>query len=73
MYCREESDVVVVVLVVAVRDPESETAVVFPANYDREEMFERAAEEGSLQTYLRKLNRQAVVFSHDDPSAFRPG
>jgi hypothetical protein len=73
VYCREEGDVVL--LVVAVRDPESETAVVFPAYYDREEAeetFERAAEEGSFRTYLRKLNREAIVFSHDDPSIFEP-
>lgn len=73
VYSREEGDVVL--LAVAMRDPEDETAVVFPAYYDREEAeetFDRATEEGSFRTYLRKLSGETVVFSHDDPSIFRP-
>lgn len=73
VYAREEGDVVL--LVVVMRDPEDETVVVFPAYYDREETeetFERATEEGSFRTYLRKLDGETVVFSYDDPSIFRP-
>lgn len=73
VYCREEAEVVL--LVVVMQDPEARKAVVFPAYYGREgaeQLFERANEEGSLQTYLRKLNGDMVVVSHDDPDIFRP-
>jgi hypothetical protein len=73
VYCREETEVVL--LVVVMQDPESRKAVVFPAYYgreDEEELFERASKEGELNTYLRKLNGEMVVFAHDDPDIFRP-
>lgn len=73
VYCREEGEVAL--LVVVMRDPDTERAVVFPAYYgieDAEELFERASEEGRLNTYLRKLNGEMVVFGHDDPDIFRP-
>ncbi|MDL5362101.1 hypothetical protein [Halalkalicoccus sp. NIPERK01] len=73
VYCREEGEVVL--LVVVMRDPDAEKVVVFPAYYGRAEsegVFERAREEGELNTYLRKLNGETVVFSHDDPAIFRP-
>lgn len=73
VYCRKEDETVL--LAVVVRDSDNEAAVVFPAYYDREEsepMFERASDEGKLRTYLRKLNGEMVVFSHDDPAIFRP-
>jgi hypothetical protein len=73
VYSREERGVVL--LVVAVLDPDAEVAVAFPAYYDREDgatdaMFDRASEEGSLATYLRRLDGETVVFSHEDPSIF---
>ncbi|MEM4781588.1 MAG: hypothetical protein QXG03_08530 [Halalkalicoccus sp.] len=73
VYCREETEVVL--LVVVMQDEGAEKAVVFPAYYgieDAEGLFERAREEGQLNTYLRKLNGESVVFSHDDPEIFRP-
>jgi hypothetical protein len=35
-------------------------------------MFDRASEEGSLATYLRRLDGETVAFSHEDPSIFGP-
>lgn len=73
VYCREEEEVVL--LVVVMTDPDAEKAVCFPAYYgieDAEGLFERAGEKGQLNTYLRKLNGESVVFSHDDPEVFRP-
>lgn len=73
VYCREEEEVVL--LVVVMRDEAAEKAVVFPAYYgieDAEGLFERARKEGGINTYLRKLNGESVVFSHDDPEIFRP-
>ncbi len=72
-YCREEAEVVL--LVVVMSDPETERAVCFPAYYgieDADGLFERARSEGRFDTYLRKLNGESVVFSHDDPEIFRP-
>lgn len=75
VYSRQERGVVL--LVVAVLDPDAEVAVAFPAYYDREDgatdaMFDRATEEGALGTYLRRLDGETVVFSHEDPSIFGP-
>lgn len=73
VYCREETEVVL--LVVVMQEPEARKVVVFPAYYGREDeegLFERASKEGELNTYLRKLNGEMVVFSHDDPDIFRP-
>lgn len=73
VYCREEEEVVL--LVVVMRDEAAEKAVCFPAYYgieDAEGLFERAREEGQINTYLRKLNGESVVFGHDDPEIFRP-
>lgn len=54
-----------------------ERGLSFPRSevYSREEAretFDRATEEGSFRTDLRKLSGETVVFSHDDPSIFRP-
>lgn len=75
VYSREEDEIAL--LVVLMLDPAAEVAVAFPAYYDRDDgateaMFERANHEGSIQSYLRKLTGETVVFSHDDPSIFRP-
>ena len=68
----------VVFLVVAMEDPDTETAVVYPAYYDATDpdaagLMRRARAEGELRSYLRILTGEYVEMTHGDPSLFVPG
>ncbi|WP_267641803.1 DUF7529 family protein [Haloarchaeobius amylolyticus] len=74
----------VALVIVAVADPATETAVVVPLHYDvaaAEPMLDTAQERGELLTHVRPADApendpdggRVVTFAHDDPSLFVPG
>jgi len=71
-------DVGVVFLVVVVEDAARDVAVVAPAYYDADDeqtqdMLEKAARNGRMQTHVRDLgNERVMTFTHDDPDLFFP-
>ncbi|MEF8773189.1 MAG: hypothetical protein V5A23_00300 [Halobacteriales archaeon] len=65
-----------VLLVVAMLDPDTEHAILFPVYYDEKrarDVLDRAIEEGELPTHLRPLDERAVVtFRHEAVDLFLP-
>ncbi|RLM89817.1 hypothetical protein D3D02_08115 [Halobellus sp. Atlit-38R] len=61
-------------LLVAERDPETETAVFVPAYYDpgATDTVESIRETGAMRLFCRRLNDDTVTFVHDDPEPFLP-
>ncbi|WP_232700322.1 DUF7529 family protein [Halobacterium wangiae] len=63
-----------VYVVVALEDPDAETAVLFPAYFspgEHEEFVEMVEEEGEVRTHIRPLDeRRVLTFTHEDPSLF---
>ncbi len=73
VYSRRVGDVVL--LIVAVEDHDRETAVVFPAYYERTDadaMLAEAMDAGTMYTYVALRTGERVGFEHDDPSIFLP-
>lgn len=76
VYATEAGDTVF--LLVAMRDDDGETAVLFPLYYRRggdsvEALRDHAEETGTVRTLLRPLQRDRVVtFEHDEPALFFP-
>lgn len=69
---REEG---VVFVLVVLTDADGDVAVFVPAYYELTdvERLQAAARDGSLRTYVRRLEREAFVeFEHDDPAPFFP-
>lgn len=66
-----------VFLVVVYMDPESDQALLVAGNYAMPRartLSERAADEGTVYSYLRKLDdTRLAVFRHDEPEKFFPG
>jgi len=71
---RAESGGTVYVLV-AERDPDTETVAFVPAYYDRassSETMEAIREAGEIRLFCRRLDDDTVEFVHDDPEPFFP-
>ncbi|WP_435180810.1 DUF7529 family protein [Halorussus sp. AFM4] len=64
-----------VLLVVAMEDPDAEVAVLYPAYYDAQdaqEMLQAAERVGGMRTYVRTLSEEQVEFTHGEPANFAP-
>ena len=64
-----------VLFVVVMEDPETETAVLYPAYYDAknaQSMLTAAEEAGEMRTYVRTLTNEQVEFTHREPGNFAP-
>lgn len=65
----------VVFLLVGLTDADGDVAVFVPAYYELTDVepLQAAARDGSLRTYVRRLEREEFVeFEHDDPAPFFP-
>ncbi|NHN60977.1 hypothetical protein G9466_18085 [Halorussus sp. JP-T4] len=64
-----------VLLVVAMEDPDAEVAVLYPAYYDTQDaqgMLQEAEHAGEMRTYVRTLSEEQIEFTHDEPANFAP-
>lgn len=61
--------------VVAMKDPDAEVAVLYPAYYDIQnanQMLKAAESAGEMRTYVRTLTNEQVEFTHEEPANFAP-